>query len=77
MTVFQSQAKGVHMHRNVQRQQVRGEQAMAQTAGGKPVQITTRPFLSGYAHAVHGATSHRMPSETQEETVAGIVERIL
>lgn len=50
---------------------------MAQTAGGKPVQITTRSFLSGYAHAVHGATSHRMPSETQEETVVGIVERIL
>jgi hypothetical protein len=50
---------------------------MAKTAVGKPVQITTRSFLQGYAHAVRGATAHRMPSEPQEETVVGIVERIL
>ena len=63
-------------HRNVQRLQERGEQTMTQTAM-QPVRIQTRWFQQGYAHSVNGATAHKMPTEPREETVVGIVERIL
>lgn len=59
--------------RNVQRLQMRG----VQTAVGKPVQITSSWFRSGYAHGVSATVASRMPSDPREQTIVELVEHIL
>jgi hypothetical protein len=50
---------------------------MAQTAQGKPVRIESRWFQQGYAYGVDATVKSRMPSDPREQTVIGVLERIL